>query len=190
VSFEKNKVKYFLSAEERQAISHLIPEYWKKIYVQAGKISDNRPVEPHVYSVGPIIIETKTQLLLLIDSEELDDGTELFTIAAVEDRDELQIMLSRMHPPVEELVDCPTDLNINLFLGVHNKISLLRFNEFLEEDTDHVYIERDSGLLIANTHGRLLLYPNQETPLEFCITTNPIKIDSVLNKVDIIPLDK
>jgi hypothetical protein len=124
--------------------------------------------------------------LISLDSEELDDGTELFRVAVVANQDELKAMLSRMYPSVGELVDIPTDLDIESFLGKENEVSLLRFKETLGEGVGQINTTTESGLLISNPNGRLLLYPNEEIPMEFCITTDMEKIDKVLSAVDIV----
>lgn len=180
----RNEVKYFLPAEEKQAISYSLLDPWVRICVQSGGI--RRVVELHVYSVGSLVIEAKSKLMVLLVSENLDDGTELFRVAVVSDQKKLQEMLSRMRPSIDELMDVPDDLEMGLFLGVENDVSLLRFYELLGEEVGRIKAATESGLLISNSNSRLLLYPNEEIPLEFCITTDTEKIDSILSKADIV----
>lgn len=185
----RNEAKYFLPAKEKHAISSVLLSPWEKLYVQSGKISDKRLVEPHVYSIGSIVVETQSQLLILLDSEELDDGTELFRLAVVADRNELKEMLLKMHPPIEPLDDIPVDLDIESFFGVRNAVSLLRFKGVVGEGANQINTATESGLLVSNSNRRLLLYPNETTPMEICVTTNVEKIDKVLAAVDMMPFD-
>lgn len=184
----RNMVNFFLPAEEKQIISSLLHDPWKGIYAQSGKILIQQLVEPHTYSVGPVLIETnKSRILILLDSKELDDGNELLRLAIVTDQDELQEMLSKMHPPIKELINVPNDLNIESFFGIVNEVFLLRFSHIIRNGINQINVTTESGLLISNSDCRLLLYPNKEIPMDFCITTDADKINKVLKGVDVIP---
>jgi len=178
--------KSFLTPEEKKTITSSLCCPWQKIYVQSGKISNKDLVEPHVYSVGCLIVQTiNSKVLITLDTENFNNEIELFRLAITFDELELGKMLSKMHPPIQEIYSYPIDLNLDNFLNVDNEISLLRFNSVHWREGRQINITTESGMLIKSNSTELLLYPNEEIPLDLCITKNTQKIQEIIKSATI-----
>lgn len=185
--FQQNKTNYFLSDQEKQDLASLFILPWKRIYVQSGKIE--RIYEPYVYSIGGIVIETNYKFMITLISKDICDGSEIFKISITSNQKNIQEQIRWWYPKIRKLVDIPKDLEIESFIGIKNNYNLLQFSEFFTHKNSKNILKVDSGLLIENDNHRLLLYPNEEIPLDFCITTNKEKIEHILNRVKSLSLN-
>lgn len=178
----QNELIYALPEGEKVVFSKLC-RLWGNFYVPGGKILADRLVEPYVYCIPQLLIGGDTKALILLDSKEVAE-TELFRIAIVTGKQELDEMMSHTNPRFSELIDFPTDLQIDQFLGIENKVSIIRFNVEIEDGKGGILgkIVVDSGLLISNKNGRMVLYPNLAVPLDISITTNEAKITDLLSQ--------
>lgn len=175
--------KYALPEDEKAVFSKLCRQSWTNFYVPGGAILAKALVEAHVYSIPQLLIEGGITALILLDSEELAE-TELFRIAIEAGKQKLGKMMSHTHPRFSELVDFPAELQIDHFLRIENKVSIIRFKEEIENGKGGILGEAtvDSGLLISNENGRMVLYPNPAIPLDICITTGEAKITDLLSQ--------
>lgn len=178
----QDKIDYSLPEDEKVFLSNLCRQPWTNVYIPGGMIL-KKELEPHVYTIPQLLIEGGTTYLVLLDSEEVAE-TELFRFAIVADKQKLDKMMSHTRPRFSELVDFPGDLQIDQFLRVENRVSIIRFNVEIENGKGGVLGKAavDSGLLISNENGRMVLYPNLAVPLDISITTDEAKITDLLSK--------
>lgn len=178
----QDKFEYSLPEDEKVFFSILCRQPWANFYVPGGAIL-KKELEQRVYSIPQLLIEGRITALILLDSKEVAE-TELFRIAIVADKQKLDKMMSHTSPRFSELVDFPADLQIDQFLRIENKVSVIRFNVEIENGKGGVLGEAavDLGLLISNENGRMVLYPNLAVPLDISITTNEAKITDMLSQ--------
>lgn len=179
----QDKFNYPLSEDGKVAFSKLCRQPWTNFYVSGGAILSDELVAPHVYYIPQLLVEGDITALILLDSEEVAE-TELYRIAIVAGKKKLDKMMSNTRPRFSELVDFPTDLQIDRFLRIENKVSVIRFDVEIEDGKGGVLGEAtvDSGLLISNKNARMVLYPSLAVPLDICITTDEAKITDLLSQ--------
>ena len=178
-----SQANYTLHEDEKVILSKLCGQPWKKICIPGGVIQEKALIEPHIYSIPQLLIESNIIALILVDSKELEE-TELFRIAIEVDQKMVGKMISRTYPKFSELIEFPADLQIEKFLNIENTISIVRFLAEIETGKDGILgkVIVDSGLLISNKNGRMILYPSPVVPLDICISTNEFKISNILSR--------
>lgn len=186
----QNTIKCYLPSEEIEIMSILCSEPWNCFYVQGGIIDIQ--VQNHVYKIQGIIIEATSKVMVMMDSEEIDDNWEIFRLGSLSESEIDQRCLinnrNSWDPPIQKLAAFPSDLNLGIFLNVRNNISLLRFSDTYNSNGQTINEITDSGMLISNSKGRLLIFNPIGDPIDFFISTNDMVIDSALKDVEIIPL--
>lgn len=190
LSRTSNSVRCYIPDEERQIMSSSLDGLWKGIHVSPIDILGDEGEQ--CCRVLNMLIETKSMVMLWLTSETVEFKWEMFRLSITSKK---QIVEWGMYDgnlpwesPVVGLENLSGFLDIDLFLKGNNDVSLLKFAQSYSIEGKEINETTESGLLIANHQGRMLVFDPEDIPLTFCITTNHRLIESKLKDAEIIPL--
>ena len=186
MAIAKLEPTYFIPLSEREIALLCLRSPAKKIFVQGGKIQIAKSATPGIYSVSSLVVKSSEWIWITATSKDREDGIEIFRLAFETGEVVSAMISSKMnHPQFAELLHYPPDIDFSVFSDGAQRIYLLRKVVTRSDASNHRVgtTETENGVLITNNAKRLLVYLDEEIPLNICITTRPSAIDSYLKSL-------
>lgn len=166
-----------LEANEIETLQLLSTKLWAGIFANGGQLMLVTQ-ENGFYSVPLLGIDAGEKIVLTGRSMDICEDEELFRLEIWNGRElDDQHIRKMIRPSFEPVTKFPVGLDLTPFLNCQNKIKLLR----CAEETTKGTIVIDTGILVTNSTGKLLLIQaDKDFPLNVRITLDEVLIKGSL----------